>query len=170
MDSFVLADRELNEESGFLYLHMQEGGGLPNVILQDKAHRRFRVDLNKAAFVWQKKGELIFDHLESRFQKEGEEGLREDLKAFLSLIRLRCDRQIADADHNVGINFAFCQGRPMFLDPGRMVREPSLATAQGKEIEIRNAAGHLVKYLRQTHPATALWLEGQLPYSTERTK
>ena len=162
MQSYEIAEAYLREETGLIYVHLQKGGKLPILELEDRGKRHHRIDLNQTAFILQKFATPIYEELEKRFQTLGKEGLEESLSCFLALLQKRCQLGIADDDRDVEINFGFCEKKPMLLDPGRLYFEKSLQSKVGIEKELRAATKKLRRYLAKTHPEEALFLEEQL--------
>jgi hypothetical protein len=119
MNSLQLANTYLRQETGMLYLHLEKGGFLPLLKLEDRAHRKHLVNLNEVAFVLQKKVTPIFEELTNRYQKGGIESLKEGVAEFFALIDRRCSLMIADDDRDVEINYGFYTERDSKIGIGQ---------------------------------------------------
>lgn len=166
INSFQMAMNELQEETGIVYLHLQQGGHLPILDVVDRAHRTHHVDLNRTAFILQKKATPIYEELDERFRMGGEAALNEALQSFVSFLQKRCALHLADDDRDVGINFGFHHGNAMLLDPGRLFLDPTLANKLRVEREIRIASKRLRKWLIQNHPESVSFLDQQIRAAT----
>jgi hypothetical protein len=168
IESFRIAMEYLPEETGILYLHLQEGGHLPKLQIVDRAHRIHHVDLNRTAFVLQKKAIPIFDELESRYQMGGAEALNEGIQSFVSFIKKRSALLVADDDRDVGINFGFHNGHLMLLDPGRLFYDPTLKNPERVEREIKIASKRLRQWLNEHHPDSIAFFDQQISMMISR--
>lgn len=120
-ESYLVAGRFLQTETGLIQCHFVKTKGLPKVILQDKASRDFVVDLNEVAFVLQKKGEPFFPTLDAIYETRGKEAFSSALSDFLEMVAFRISIGIQDGDHDVEHNYGFLEGKPFQLDPGRLL-------------------------------------------------
>lgn len=158
--SYEIAFFELGEE--ILYLHMSPSQDLPKTEIQDKAYRKFCIDLNTVPFVLQRKGEPFYEHLEKVYSQEGDEGLLREIDTFLGQIALRISKKIADADADIEHNWGYVDGKIFHLDPGRLYLDPSLGEKERQLGEWRNATHRFQKWLRKTHPEAAHYLQKKL--------
>lgn len=159
VESLTLAADKLASETGIEYLHLQEGGSLPVLELLGPAGGRRFIDLNKVAFVLQKRMDApVFERLSAIANEQGEEGLRRALGAILSLLQKRCALGIADDDRDIEINFGFLGDDPILIDPGRLFFNQDLLMAKGTRLEMQEATKKLYKWLLIHYPLSAEWL------------
>ena len=156
MQSYEIANEYLQEETGLLYVHLQQGGGLPDLEIKDRGGGRHCIDLNKTAFVLQRFAKPIYEEFQERFQQSGQEGVEEAVQSFLMILHKRCALGIADDDRDVEINFGFCNETAMLLDPGRLFFDQGLQTKEGVEEEMRAATRKLRRYLKKNYPEVSL--------------
>lgn len=116
LQSYGLAQKYLPEETGILYLHMGQTEDLPVIELKDRTNRVIRVDLNKIPFVLQRKAKPLYEAILGA-KKEMREQILVD---FLKIVSQRIRFGIADAEHQIEHNFGFLEGKPLYLDPGRL--------------------------------------------------
>lgn len=121
--SCLLAYRELREETGLLYLHLNKTEGLlPSVTLYDKIKGTHTVDLDQHAFLIQKKGERVYVYL-ARLLREGHfEEAHHALLQLAALLEQRKEKEIGDRDTALHKNSGFAQGKPFFFDVGQFYR------------------------------------------------
>lgn len=162
IESFQIAMQNLREETGLIYLHLQEGGELPTLEIRDRAKRLHQIDLNHTAFILQKKATPIYEELDHRYRTGGEAALNEGIKAFVAFLKKRCSLHLADDDRDVKINFGFYQGDIVLLDPGRLFHDPTLVNRERFEREIRIGSKRLRQWLNQNHPESVAFLDQQI--------
>lgn len=162
VNSFHLADQMLKDETGLLYVHLQKGGNLPHLQMIDHAHRKHSIDLNETAFVLQRKAVPIFEELSRRFQTGGAIALEEGISAFTAFLQKRCSLLVADDDRDVEINFGFCDGKIMLLDPGRLYFNPALKDVEKANEEMAVASKRLRRWLTKRYPESISVLDIQL--------
>jgi hypothetical protein len=157
--SYELAYRELGDE--IVYLHLGPRAPLPTVRLVDKASREHVLDLTTLPFVLQKAGRCFEKSLPKIFEKEGVEGLCREIDTFLSMISLRIEKNIADADSDVVHNWGHVEGRVFHLDPGRLLYE-DLSDPARQKMEWRRATHQLAQWLKARCPEAADYLQNQV--------
>jgi hypothetical protein len=170
IDSFFLAFRYLRFETGITYLHLQRGGSLPVVTLIDRGHRTHQIDLNKTAFIVQRRATPIFEELRSRHQLGGDPFVNEAIDAFVSFLQRRCALTLADDDRDVEINFGFVHGQLVLLDPGRLFIDPTLIQKERVAREMFIASRRLRKWLTLNAPSSAAFLDERLREAIESRK
>jgi hypothetical protein len=163
VDSLTLAFEKLPRQTGIDYLHLQEGGSLPTVEFLGPAGRVHSIDLNRVAFVLQKRADAaVFDRLEEIAKRQGTEGLNSAIAAILSHLEERCTLGIADDDRDIEINFGFLGDAPLLIDPGRLYLSQELKTSNGFAKEMNLATKKLRKWLLGHYPESAQFLSQQL--------
>lgn len=119
-ESYFVAEKFLQEQTGIMYLHLSKSEGLPIVRVIDRASREFEVDLNSVPFVVQRKCEPLYSALANIQKTQGNQALVSTLNDFLEMVDFRISKGIADSDHDVEHNFGFLEGKLVHLDPGRL--------------------------------------------------
>lgn len=119
-ESCALGFRELKEECGLIYLHLNKTTHLlQELTLYDPLKRPFTLSADRYAFMIQKKGEQLYPYL-NRLLKEGKK--EEIKKAFENLNQLldrRVFKEIDDLDPEIYKNAGFAGGKALFLDVGQ---------------------------------------------------
>ena len=115
---YQLAFDELRQESGLIALHFETTESLPLLHIQTKAGRELQIDLNRTAFVLQKKAVPFTERLAAARE------------SYSALLELRICRGIGDYEHHIDRNFGWLGEELILLDPGRLFRDPDLATQE----------------------------------------
>lgn len=113
LNSYLLAEEFLKEETGTLYVHLGLTQSLPSIRLIDRASRTFTVDLNQLPFVLQKRASPLYASINSH-------NLHLVVHNFIDLVKKRMALNIVDQEHDVEHNFGMREGQILYLDPGRL--------------------------------------------------
>lgn len=136
-NSCALANRDLKEESGLIYLCLQPDSHFARQIkLIDTWGISHYLDLSRTEFALQKKADLLFPTLERLIIDGREKEAKAAIDSLISLICRRCEKGIGDRDPNLVINFGFVEGKAIEFDLGSYFSNPSLNTpfATAKEL------------------------------------
>lgn len=147
-ESYSIAYREFGD--GLVYLHLGPSGPLPPLHCLDRAHGEHQIDLSGVPFVLQRKGTLIYPWLRQVMQREGIEGLKKQLDAYVAVIQQRIDKKIGDIDQDVANNWGYIDGKLVQLDPGRLYYT-DLNTPDWIAQEWRRATVNLYKWLNNNY-------------------
>ncbi|MBI2743406.1 MAG: hypothetical protein HYX48_05760 [Chlamydiales bacterium] len=129
--SCKLAYEEMREETGLLFLHLNRTeGSLPVVTLIDKLGIRHEVALNEVHFILQKKADLLIPALSNDLKKEGSSSAKRRIAALFELIRVRCQKGIADRDPTLCKNYGFLDDRAIVIDVGSFSKNAFLQNPQ----------------------------------------
>jgi hypothetical protein len=121
--SYCLAYKELKEETGLLFLHLNKSRTFSSpLILIDKIGVEHAINPNDYEFFIQKKALLIPEQIEIAMKQGGAHAAKAALVSLFSMIQGRIDKEIADADANLKKNFGFCDGQAIQIDIGRFSR------------------------------------------------
>ena len=114
-ERYERAFRDLKEETGLIALHCRATmGGLPHCTIRDKKGRIYRIDLNRASFVIQKKAKPL-SHLtpKERLAAKG---------AIERLLEVRAIQGYTDLRRAFNQNnFGLLNGRAIMIDPGSIL-------------------------------------------------
>ncbi|MBS0625224.1 MAG: hypothetical protein JSS32_04170 [Verrucomicrobia bacterium] len=156
-ESYPLAFQKLRKESGLIYLHLHKTQEpLPSAELIDPSGRKIRLDLNRAAFVLQKKASSYRAHMEKVACEEGTIGLKREIDAWLAFCSHRMELKIGDHDHDIWENIGVFEDEELlFIDPGKIYANEQMHL----EREWWKATHRLHKWLLKTDPEAAAYLE-----------
>lgn len=118
--SYCLAYRELKEETGLIFLHLNKSKTFKRpLIIVDKLGIEHRIDPNEHEFFIQKKAFLIPEKIDLEMKKGNMEGAKETIRSLFTLINERIDKKINDRDANLKKNFGYIDGKAIQIDVGR---------------------------------------------------
>lgn len=155
--SYLLSMAELKEETGMIFLHLNQTKHLrKNLVIFDKAGRRFNLNLDDYEFLVQKKGELIYDQID-HFMQEGQVDRAEALiSSIIDSVIARSKGSIMDDDAKIHRNFGCIQEQCLFIDVGRFRKEPRIC-------DPKEYNQHLYEITRKF----SNWLHGKYPHLEE---
>lgn len=148
-ESYLLAWKELRQETGLLHLHQGIAAShLPKIKLTHRTGSSFDLDLTQAAFVLQKKGHVFTEALPHIFKTEGISGIEKTIDLWFGFVRLRLEKKIADRDADAISNMGLCEGALLNLDPGRLCFDKNL----NLEKEWAHSSSHFRRWLNRNYP------------------
>jgi len=162
LHSFEIAEKELKEETGLLYLHQKKTEGLPHILLSDRIGRHFRVSLDDIYFLVQKKVLLAFPALEN-FLAEGKiEKAEELMDQFIVSMRSRAKKGICNRDSHFWGNFGYDGKRVYQIDVGDFHYKSQYNTEQACQDSYRESVNQLKTHLNRLSPDFQDWVARRL--------
>ncbi len=152
--SYQIALKDLKEETGIVYIHL-DAGSLPGGIhleLYDKIRVQHILPADAFQFYIQKKGTPFYPKLELMIKEGQLQQAQSVLEEMASYLKKRCQKQITDKDNGIWRNFAFCDEHPFQIDIGQFIYDPSLSNP-GQPLE------NLLFFTRDFRT----WLKSQAP-------
>jgi len=125
-NAYEIAYAHDRQHCGLKYIHLYQSGNL-KIVAQatDTFGIQHSIDLDKHAFIIQKKGEPLKSLL-TRELKEGKIGLvKLRLQQVIEMYLDGYQKGIFDHDHNLMVNVGFVDDCPMRIDVGKLVLDPS---------------------------------------------
>jgi hypothetical protein len=161
MNSFCLAYRELKEETALLYLHLSPTDDLKtHLTLQDRFGFKYHLNLDKTAFVLQRKKPLMIPIFKERLKKGDREGAKALLESFMDLIAARAKKGIFNKDGSFLRNFAYDGERVIQIDVGDFYRPSQLDPCFA--FSFQQTMGHVVEWLGRIDPEMQMWLKKRI--------
>ncbi len=155
--SYLLAKTRLEQETGLLFLHLHETHHLKHKVrIQDKLGIVHDVDLDKTAFILQKKAELAYPQLQAWIQQKDLDRARQGILSLVDLLKQRHAKKIQDKDPLIRTNIGFLEGNAVFLDLG------AFSHGESPPQEIPKILHSLKLWLEKQDPSLALFLEEEL--------
>jgi len=152
-ESYKIAYSELKEETALVFLHLHATDYLPNhLTLVDNLNISHVVDLNKMAFVLQKRASLCYPYLLSLKNAGKTEEAKEALVSLLHLLVARCKRGIADKDPLIRTNVGFIEQKPVLIDVGPFSYNSSIQERAVYKEEILRITASLKDWLKNNYP------------------
>ena len=152
-NSAALAYKELREETGLIYLHLNRTNHLNKTLtLIDKLGNHHFIDLDNTAFLLQKKGELLFVKLSSLIDSGDIGTAKQLIHSLICNISSRAQKRIVNTDPILGRNFGSLEGRAIEIDIGSFVKNPAPANSQELRFDGLFEIGDLESWLEKNHP------------------
>lgn len=158
-ESYKIAYKELKDESGLIFLHLDKTDHLKKrIVLVDRLGASYLVDLDSTHFLLQKKGELIFPLLTDLVEHEKMEDAKKVIDEVISLIVKRCHKGIADLDPVLEKNYGWLAGKAIHLDSGRFKKVEALSEKE----EVLKITKGLKIWLQNTNPDLLAYYESRV--------
>jgi hypothetical protein len=161
--SCKIAMEELQEETGMLYLHLNQTTHLnKQLTLIDKIGNRHRIDLDQTAFLLQKKGELVFPTLENLIGQGEMVKAKEAIHSLIKLIASRCEKGIVNRDPIMRRNFGYFENRAIEIDVGSFAYNPHMKKTYSQKRELFFETRELEEWLESRHPQLIPYFKEEL--------
>lgn len=161
--SYMIAERDLKEESGLIFTHLNPTKTLQvDLKVKDKAGREHLISLDDHPFLLQKKAALIQPQLSS-FMKEGkEESAKALIKNIAHFFAVRGSKGIYDDDARIHRNFGCVGEKPILIDIGRLRRESFSSDRSRMASDIIKVNHHFIEWLDEHYPTLKEEFDSQL--------
>lgn len=161
--SCKIAMEELQKETGMLYLHLNQTRHLnKTLILVDKIGNQHMIDLDRTAFLLQKKGDLVFSTLQ-RFMDYGEvAAAKEAIHSLIELISSRCEKGIANSDPIIHRNFGYLENQAIEIDVGSFAYNPHMKKTYSQKRELFFETRELEEWLENRYPQLIPYFKAKL--------
>jgi hypothetical protein len=161
--SYKIANEELKEETGLLYLHLNKTEGMhPELTIYDNIGIKHTVPLDKMQFLIQRRASLFLPHLEKMIQERGLIPAKKALSNLVHFLRVRNLKEIFDKDPDLLTNFAFLNDRIVQIDVGRFRKEPERKNPNIYYEEIVRITDEFNLWLKNHYPPLSDHLEQEI--------
>ncbi len=146
LGAYALSFRELKEETGLISLHLHPTQNLfPKCTVRDRYGKAHEIDLDRTAFILQKRAELMSDRFaRMTTEEECEQAVGAMHQLFETLIR----KGVSDFNNRFKVaNYGFIGDRPVMIDTGRTSYSPE--AWQNPEPEIQRMKQFLASWLEK---------------------
>jgi hypothetical protein len=151
--SYIIAGSDLKEETGTLYVHLNVTDDLKKKVrIEDKLGIVHELELDRFMFAVQRRAELATHYLDSLIQSGEFEQAKMAMHSLIDLSVSRWRKGIYDEDAKLEGNFGFIEGRPVFIDIGRFVRDTTRQNENGYKNDRNAMAQQLRTWLELHHP------------------
>lgn len=151
--SYELANTELKDETGLLYLHLAPTEEIHrSVTLIDKLGIAHTLSLDRTGFALQKRGTLAYTHLTMLMDAGKREEALAALRSMVRLVVSRCKRGIGDNDPLVRTNLGFLHSAPFYIDIGPFSKDERMSQEEVFKPEIDRIMTSVSHWLEAHHP------------------
>lgn len=152
-NSYIIASGDLKEETGVLYLHLNKTTDLnKKLCITDKLGIKRTLELDRFEFAIQRRAELAYPYIDSLIQKKELDKAKAAIRSLIDLSLARCKKGIFDEDAKIDRNFGFLDGKPIFIDIGRFVKDPSRQRSAVHQKDLRDIVYQLRLWIQSNHP------------------
>jgi hypothetical protein len=160
LQSYQLAFTELKDESGLVNLHVQETNCIGKRLnISDPLGIAHAIDLDKTAFILQKKAEPLLCYLYEQVKAGRIDDAKHALEQTISLLSARCQKGIFDEDPRLHKNLGFVNGAPIFIDVGRFKKDEMRKSPKVYQQDLLSMTPRLRAWLAQEDPRLAQHLD-----------
>lgn len=160
--SYKLAYDELRDETGLLFLHLYKTDSLQKKAqIVDKLGITHEIDLDKVAFILQRRATPLLDDLHQKIQTHQLDAAKERLKQVVNLVKWRCARGIIDEDPRLQKNLGLLGDRVLFIDIGRFKKEEGAVC----RTHLQKYTARLHKWLMHESPELGTYLQEMIDES-----
>jgi hypothetical protein len=157
--SCQIAANELSNETGVIYLHLEDERGVPNHIhLIDKLGIAHKVPSHSLPFVLQKRAVPLLQRLQEMSGAQA----RSAIDSLVDLVRRRCEKGIADADPFLDRNFGFIGEKIVEFDIGPFSYDPMLKYPEHTRREMYFELSAFQRRLCAQYPDLSLYLQDHI--------
>ncbi len=133
--SYKIAYEKLREETGLLYLHLNQGTHLGyRLTLIDQWGKPLEVNVDEMEFLVQKRATLAFDHLKALLGKGEKKRALKAINSLLEVVAKRNQKGIYDKDLQFFKNFGFLNDQAIEIDIGEF-KEDAPPTPTADELQ-----------------------------------
>ncbi len=133
---YEMSLKDLKEETGVVYNHFDASTVLnQSVEVVDKEGKFYQIPLEKYPFILQKKVELALPYLDKLYKEGRVAEAKEAARQIYALFVSRTKKGYRDHSQNLAVNYGFCEGKAVQLDPGRIRKDKAVAQNSRKEME-----------------------------------
>ena len=161
LTSFGIAFDELREETALLCLHLGESDIFRSKTkIVDRLRRSYEIDLDKSAFILQRKKPLMMPVFEKSLKEGDRKAAKEILDAFLAVVAVRAGKGIFNKDPSFLRNFGY-DGEGVQIDIGSFYRKPSVDSEEAFAPSFLQTVGHVQNWLAEVDPEIGAWFESR---------
>jgi hypothetical protein len=156
--SFSLAAKNLREETGVLYSHLEPTDHLQiQLSFKDPFHRTYLLNLDQTIFILQKKQSLMIPLFKNCLKEGKREKAKEILDSFLDLVAYRARQGISNKDGSFLRNFGYDGEKVVQIDIGSFyfpTKEPFSFS-----VSFQQTTEHVVEWLKTIDQDMQSWFE-----------
>lgn len=156
------------DNCGLVFVHFPSDNNFNSkVTVTDRIGFKREIDLSKTYFVLQKKACVVRDALRLLLQKGEMEEVQRHIDRIFTLYLSEYEKGIFDRDYNVIDNVAFCEGKAMRIDVGKLRFDENIKRVESysKDLEVKlvnRLKRWTKKYFPEKYPEVEAYLNKTL--------
>ncbi len=143
----------IQNESGLIFVQLNPSHLSKKITLTDKVGLSHQIDLGEAAFVVQKKGEMLRHYFAKLLNKAQTQVVKERISQIFATYVSEYERGIYDADHGVMQNFGFIGDQPFHLDLGKFKIDNHYKQPEVYQADLSKVAERMRLWMKKYYPA-----------------
>lgn len=153
MNSYKNSFIDLKEETGVIYVHTNRTRFLNrSVCIVDKMGNTYRVPLDEATFILQRKADLIYTTLDRLKASKDVEGGKKVVSAVIQLFVSCCEKGYVDEDPILRKNYGIIGDKAIHIDIGEMVKREEVKQKKNAIAHVKEMTESLRKRLVRDYP------------------
>lgn len=150
--SYFLSWKELQKETGVLYVHLYPSNHSFPLHLIDKLGMHYEVSAGEMGFILQRKASPLLATLQQAMASKDLNLSKKIIDELISVISSRCQKGISDLDAMHHNNYGWLDNQAIHIDVGRFVYDERVKTPEGCHQEIFRITQSLNDFLAQESP------------------
>ena len=144
--SYLTAYEKLQKQSGITFLHLDKTNTLKKTIkVIDPLGLPHFLSSDNILFYLQKKAIPLHEHLKTLINKNNKDELKNIFRELFNLVVEGCELGLLMKDVHPGKNIGICDGKPMWIDPGRITEVSPLAQKEALKMFYDDIAPFILK-------------------------
>lgn len=163
--SCKLAYEELSEETGVMYLHLNQEPTLSvETKIIDKLGLGHTIFLDDYEYVLQKKAIRVAPTLATLLEKHQNDALHTKIHELSLLVQKRCEKGICDRDRSFVQNVAFSaeENKAVFVDIGQFYKDEKIRSQEEMQADVLRRLGDMRYWAEQKFPALIPYVEAEI--------
>ncbi len=152
-NSYLLAFRDLAEETGVAYVHLNPTAHLgKHLTIIDSLGVSYLLKLDSFSFILQRKAQDIFPVLDEAMSRGDMDTGKKIVEALISVIASRCQKGISDLDAMANTNYGWLEDRAVHIDVGRFVQNEKVKQPAACKEEVVRITQVFSDHLGKNYP------------------
>ena len=161
--SYLIAIRDLQEQTGMIFVHLNKTTSLhKTIVITDKKGEHFTIHLDHYEFLLQKKADNIYNKIRF-FMDNSQQAKAESLiDSLITSLIARSKKSIIDDDAILHKNFGCIDDKCLFIDVGRFRKDPRIADPTMYIEDIYRITTPFTRWLKQNYSELDIYLDGRI--------
>ena len=161
--SYLMAIRDLQEQTGIIFVHLNKTTSLHKTItITDKKGNYFTINLDHYEFLLQKKADNIHDKIQFFMDNSQQAKAQSLIDSLITSLIARSIKSIIDDDAVLYKNFGCIDDKCLFIDVGRFRKDPRIADPTIYIEDIYRITTPFTRWLKQNYPELDRYLDGRI--------
>lgn len=161
--SYKIANEEMKEETGILFLHLNKTQCLhQKLTIFDNLKIAHSLNLDEMEFLVQKRASLFYPFLEKTIRDKGIDSVKPILSDLVHFLVERNRKEIFDKDPDLATNFGVLENKLIQIDVGRFRKDAHRKDPTVYHDEILRITDQFNQWLKMKYPSLSSHLEQEI--------